>query len=132
MKKVTILALHLGYGGIEKCISSVSNMLAGDFEVDIISTYKLCDRPAFDIDNRVKINYLIDKGPNKKEIREALNKFKLITLFKELVKATKLLRNKKNLMIDAIKKCDSDYIISTRDIHNDWLGKYGSSNIFIE
>ena len=28
-------------------------------------------------------------------------------------------------MIEAIKNCDSDVIISTRDIHNNWLSKYG-------
>ena len=30
-------------------------------------------------------------------------------------------------MVDYIKGCDADVIISTRDIHNLWLGKYGSS-----
>ena len=29
---------------------------------------------------------------------------------------------------EAIKNCDSDIIISTRDIHNDWLGKYGKKD----
>ena len=28
-------------------------------------------------------------------------------------------------MIQAIKKCDSDVIISTRVLHSNWLGKYG-------
>jgi N-acetylglucosaminyldiphosphoundecaprenol N-acetyl-beta-D-mannosaminyltransferase len=31
-------------------------------------------------------------------------------------------------MIQAIKNCDSDIIISTRDIHNKWLGKYGKKD----
>jgi N-acetylglucosaminyldiphosphoundecaprenol N-acetyl-beta-D-mannosaminyltransferase len=39
----------------------------------------------------------------------------------------KLLIDKKRLMINYIKKCDSDIIISTRDIHNKWLGKYGNN-----
>ena len=128
MKKVTILALHLGYGGIEKCISSLANMLSSNFEVNIISTYKLYEKPGFDIDSNVKITYLMDKGPNKKEIKESLKSFKLMSLVKELIKARKILKDKKSLMIDAIKKCDSDYIISTRDIHNEWLGKYGSKS----
>ena len=46
MKKITILALHLGYGGIEKAISSLSNSLCEEYDIEIISTYKLYDNPA--------------------------------------------------------------------------------------
>ena len=35
--KVTILALHLGYGGVEKAISSLSNILIDKYDVEIIS-----------------------------------------------------------------------------------------------
>ncbi len=35
--KITILALHLGYGGIEKFISNIANMFAKENEVEIIS-----------------------------------------------------------------------------------------------
>ena len=31
-------------------------------------------------------------------------------------------------MINYIKNCHSDVIISTRDIHNLWLSKYGNSS----
>ncbi len=125
MKKITILALHLGYGGIEKCISTLSNTLKDEYEINIISTYKLYDKPGFDIDDKIHIDYLMTCGPNRKEIKEALKHFNLINLFKEGIKALKILKYKKELMIKAIKDCDSDIIISTRDIHNLWLSKYG-------
>ena len=129
MKKITILALHLGYGGIEKCISNLVNSICNDYEIEIISTYKLSEKPAFEIDKKVKIKYLMtDLKPNKKEIKESLKKFKLITLVKELNKSKKILKLKKQLMIDYIKNCNSDIIISTRDIHNLWLGQYGNKN----
>ena len=128
MKKITILALHLGYGGIEKCISSLANTLINDYEIEIISSYKLYDEPAFNIDNKVKIKYLMDEKPNRDEIKKSLKQFKLIQLSKEIVKAIKILKKKKNLMIEAIKNCNSDVIISTRDIHNLWLSKYGNKN----
>mgnify|MGYP000852284298 CR=1 FL=1 len=68
MKKITILALHLGYGGIERCISNLVNSLCNDYEIEIISTYKLFDTPVFKIDDKVTIKYLItDMKPNKKE-----------------------------------------------------------------
>ena len=128
MKKITFLALHLGYGGIERCISTLANSLADDYEVEIISTYKLYDEPAFKLDDKIKVKYLMNYGPNKDQINESSKKHKYITLIKELIKARKILKLKKQLMINYIKDCNSDIIISTRDIHNEWLGQYGNSN----
>lgn len=126
MKKITILALHLGYGGIESCISNLANSLVDDYEVNIVSTYKLYEKPVFKLNDKIKIKYLMtDLKPNKQELKQSLKKLKLITFFKELKKSLKILKLKKNLMIEAIKNCDSDVIISTRDIHNNWLSKYG-------
>lgn len=126
MKKITILALHLGYGGIENCISNLANSLVDDYEVNIISTYKLYEKPVFKLSDKIKIKYLMtDLKPNKQELKQSLKKLKLITFLKEIKKSFKILKLKKNLMIEAIKNCDSDVIISTRDIHNNWLSKYG-------
>ena len=130
MKKITILALHLGYGGIENCISNLANSLVDDYEVNIISTYKLYEKPVFKLNDKIKIKYLMtDLKPNKQELKQSLKKLKLITFFKELKKSLKILKLKKNLMIEVIKNCDSDVIISTRDIHNNWLSKYGRDKI---
>src|SRR5574344_673970 len=126
MKKVTVLALHLGYGGIEKAISSLVNNICDKYEVEIISTYRMFEIPVFKIDKRVKIRYLMDDKPNKKELIDSLKQLRLITFIKESFKSFKILKLKKNLMINAIKKCNSDIIISTRDIHNYWLGLYGN------
>lgn len=126
MKRITILALHLGYGGIENCISNLANSLVDDYEVNIVSTYKLYEKPVFKLNDKIKIKYLMtDLKPNKQELKQSLKKLKLITFFKELKKSLKILKLKKNLMIEVIKNCDSDVIISTRDIHNNWLSKYG-------
>ena len=58
MKKISILSLHLGYGGIEKAITTLANSLCDKYQVEIASTYELYDKPAFDIDSRVKVVYL--------------------------------------------------------------------------
>lgn len=66
MKKITILALHLGTGGAEKAIASLANILSEQNEVEIISTYKTTEKPAFDINSKVKITYLLgDLRPNR-------------------------------------------------------------------
>ena len=127
MKKITILALHLGYGGIERTLSMVANSLVENYDVEIVSTYKIFDTPRFKLNNKIKVTYLIeDLVPNRNKFLSNLKSFKLISTFKEGIKALKILYYKKKRMIDFIKSCDSDVIISTRDIHNLWLGEYGS------
>ena len=59
MKKITILCLHLGYGGIEKAISSLANLFCDTYDITIVSTYKLYDKPAFVLDKNIKVEYLI-------------------------------------------------------------------------
>ena len=39
MKKISILALHLGYGGIEKSIVALANVLSEKYEVEIACSY---------------------------------------------------------------------------------------------
>ena len=128
MKRVTILALHLGYGGIERAITDLANSLVNDYIVEIVSTYKVYDKPVNRLDRKVKVIYLTDLKPNDKEFKKYLKRFRLISAFKEGLKSIKILKLKKELMINYIKECKSEVIISTRDIHNEWLGLYGSND----
>ncbi len=126
MKKVTILALHLGYGGIEKTLISLANMLVPFYEVEIISTYQVLETPAFSLDSKVSITYLLPhEKPNKEEFREAFHKRQIFQIAKEGMKSIRYLALRKKRMISAIKHCKSDIIISTRYLHNAWLSKYG-------
>lgn len=118
MKKVTILALHLGYGGIEQYLSSLCKMIENDYEIEIISTYKVLDEPAFYFNKNIKIKYLIDFGPNTKEVKDSLTKFNPINTIKECSKAAKILYLKYFENIKAIRNIKSDYVITTRIFHN--------------
>ncbi len=130
MKKISILALHLGYGGIEKSIVALANLLCDRYNVEIVSSYKLYDRPVFDLDKRVSVRYLMgDLKPNRQEFMKALKSKKIITAFSEGIKSLKILRLRKKTMIEFIKQSDSDVIISTRDIFNTWLGDYANENV---
>ncbi len=129
MKKITILALHLGYGGIENAIASLSNLLAQKYEVEIISTYKLYSEPVFHIDDKVKITYLMENvKPNKKELKYYFSNKNYSMFIKECFKSIKVVRLKKKLMTEAIKKLDTDVVITTRTIHNEWVSKYANGN----
>lgn len=126
MKKITILALHLGYGGIENAIASLANLLIQKYEVEIISTYKLYSEPVFHVDNRVKITYLMEHvKPNKKELKYYFSNKNYSMFVKECFKSVKVLRLKKKLMVKVIKELDTDVVITTRTIHNEWVSKYG-------
>lgn len=126
MKKVTILSLHLGFGGIEKSIVALANLLCDKYKVEIVSVYKLYDKPVFKIDDRVKITYLLDDiKPNHEQIRLAKKKKNPFKLLKEGLYGFKVLYHRRKSMVKFLINCNSDYIISTRDIFNDWLSLYG-------
>jgi len=130
MKKISILSLHLGYGGIEKSIVALANILCQKYEVEIVCSYKLYDEPAFSIDERVTIKYLIsDLVPNKKNFIDAINKKKFITALKEGFKAFKILYLRRKTMIEYISTTDADVVIATRDIFDNWLSQFGKDNV---
>lgn len=129
-KKIVILALHLGIGGAERVVCNLANLLSENNDVTIISTYKLSTTPAFNINSRIKIEYLLtDLKPNKQELIKSLKACRILNSFKELFKSLKILHLRKVLMIKAIKELNCDIAISTRILHNCWLGKYANKKI---
>ena len=129
-KKIVILALHLDTGGAERVICNLANLLAENNNVKIISTYKINELPSFDVDKNIKIEYLIpDLKPIKKELKATLKSFNFVLAIKQIVNNLKVLYLRKHLMIKAIKNLDCDIVISTRVLHNNWVGKYANSNI---
>ena len=126
MKKITILSLHLNVGGIENCVTSLANLLCDKYNVEIVSTYKFSDKPFYYINEKVKIKYLINETPNKKEFKKSLKSFQIANTLKEGIKSLKILYKKRNLNIKYLKSCDSDIIISTRDYFNLLVGKYAN------
>ncbi len=129
MKKISILSLHLGYGGIEKCVVNLANSLCENYEVEIAVCYKLYEEPAFPIDKRVQIKYLNnDLKPNRKEFISALKNKKLLSTIKEGLYSIKVLNSRRKTMINYIINCKADVIISTRDLFNYWVGTFAKKN----
>ena len=129
MKKVSILSLHLGYGGIEKSVSALANLLSSKYKVEIACTYKLYDEPVFNLNKNVKVVYLTNVKPNHKELNDAKKSKNIFKIIKELIRGSRVLFLRKKTMIKYITHTDSNVIISTRDIFDDWLGEYGKDNI---
>ena len=130
--KITILALHLNTGGVEKYLSSLCKMLEDDYEIEIISTYKIKEKPAFDFSKKIKITYLINEGPCKEELKNAIKKFNVLNVFKYLYKNIKVLVLKYTRNIKAIKHIDSKYVITTRIFHNTIVNNYLLSDKYIK
>lgn len=128
--KITIYALHLGVGGVEKYVITLANMLASQHDVEIVSTYRIQDQPAFQVLPEVKVTYLLEKlKPNKEELRASIENKNCVEIIKQVIVALKVLWLKRRKNIKSIKNCDSDVIISTRVFHNQLIGKFASKDI---
>ncbi len=113
--KVSIYALHLNYGGVEKNICTKANILSEINDVEIISLYKLKDKPDFKLNDNVKIKYLTTNiKPNRKELKEALHSKNIINIIKQGIYSIKVLYLKHTLITKSMINCNSEIIISTR------------------
>ncbi len=130
MKKISILSLHLGYGGIEKCVVNLANILSKRYEVEIAVSYQLYEKSAFSLDPKVKVIYLNhDLKPNHDLLRSAIKSHNPFRILKEGLFGLKVLYYRRKTMIRYISHCDSDVIISTRDIFNYWVSGFARDGI---
>ena len=120
-KRVGIITLHLGYGGVELSSINLANMLVDDYDVTIINLYK--SEIAFEIDKRVKICALSNIFPNKEEIKYALKRKRIIRLVKEVIKGAIILFLRTNLVKKHLLENEYDYIISTLYIYTKLVNK---------
>ncbi len=127
--KVTFLALHLGYGGIESSIINTSNALSKTNKVEIISFYNLKNNQEHLLAKEVKVYHLYNGEPNREAFKQSLKNKNIINIFKEGFKAVKILFLKKYLIIKTIKNSDSKIIISTRYDFSKLLGKYKKDGV---
>ena len=126
--KISILSLHMGYGGIEKTIVTQANMLSKNYETEIICLYKLDNTIPYELNDKVKLIYLSRFKPNKKEFMDAVNNKRIINVLKEGIKATFILFKKYSLIKKHIYSSNAKIIISTRIEFTKLLNNYGNPN----
>lgn len=127
--KITIFALHLGTGGVEKYISDLCKMLQNDYKIEIVSTYKVKDNLAFEFSDKINIKYLTNTYPHKEEFKSSIKEKNIINIFKYGFDLF-ILNLKKYLLNEMyIENVDSKYIISTRTFHNNLISKNKNRDI---
>ena len=124
MKKITILAMHLNYGGIEKYISYLCKMFENDYDLEVISTYKYSSQPAFEFSPKIKITYLLNDYPDRVSIKELLNNQHYIKVISEIYRRIRLRYMSYYYNKKVVKNLKSDYLITTRIYHNRLVNKY--------
>ncbi len=125
MNKIYITSLHLLHGGVEMAITLLANALVKrGFEVEILCIYNL-GKPAYLINENVKVTYLSNLYPNRKEFYAAVKSKNLFRIIQQGLYSLKVLYLKKKVMKDVIRKIDKGIIISTRNEHSVLLSKYG-------
>ena len=129
MKSLHIFALHLAYGGVEKAVSEFSSIMADKYDVTIHSVYHMPDSPAYPIDSRVKIKYLLDDIPNRQEFKTALSAGNLPAVLKEGFRSVRILHGKRSSLIRSIRSIHDGIIVTTRDEHNTLLSRYGQPGV---
>lgn len=129
LNKVSILSLHLGHGGIEQANVNLANMLSSKYDVELVSLYKTVDVIPYQLNDSVKLVYLSNLKPNKKDFKEVLKNKALFKVILEGFKAVKILLMKRYLVAKFIINSDAKYIISSRIEFTKQLSLYGSNKI---
>lgn len=124
--KITFLMLHLGYGGIESATVNTANALSDKYKIEIISFYKMKQEITKNLNKNIKVKYIYNKEPNKKEFLDAIKSFKIGKIIKEGIKSINILYRKKHDIKKAIRKCNSKYIVSTRMEFSTILNNFGN------
>lgn len=148
-KKLEILVYHLGYGGIEKAVSSLVEVLKNDYEISILSFYRLYNQPVFAIDSKIPIRYLYETDVplkvkkynqliKKKQIGKLLQVLwndygkglHFLTFFHDLFYSIQIyfLKGRFRRLKQHLKKSDAHIFLSTRQEISSYLVKYGNKS----
>lgn len=134
MKKIDILTLHLGVGGIEEAICNLASMLSNDYKVRIIAVHKYIT--PHKISKNVEVNFLINsdaaslgnklKGNLFKNIWNLyIKKGHIIRLLIDTLRALKVLFLKGIVIKNYLKTSDANMTIVTNMYLLKKLNNYG-------
>ena len=128
-KHLYVTSLHMLHGGVEMMIAQMASAFAENgYTVEILCNYNLGE-PVYPLHPSVKLTYLTDDQPNRREFSQAMRQKNPFKIIKEGVRAVGILRRKKRTMKAALKAIRAGTIISTRHEHSLLLSKYGAPSV---
>lgn len=126
IKTVHIIALHLAIGGAERAVSELANALCEYYSVELSLVYPMV---SYDLDERVKTEFLLTETPNREEWRNSVKRRDIPSFIRESARAVRILVKKRIAVIKKIRSIRSGAIITTRNEHNILLSKYGRKGV---
>ena len=129
-EKISILALHLAFGGVEKAIVNMANLFTEmGHPVEILCVYDMPGGPAFPLNPAVKVTYLLRSTPNREAWRRSLQEKRPVAFVKESFRAARTLLQKKSAVRRAVRSVREGVLITTRHEDNMVLSRCGSPDV---
>lgn len=114
-------------GGIERFVSTLANMFAEDFDVELVSNYgKKDDELAFPLEKNVKVTFLSPVQPDEVSMQGLIKNFKWHQIPSELLRRKKIYDTKDKVYQTFLKNLETDYIITDRAEYNCLIDKFYS------
>ncbi len=126
MKKVTIITMQLKTpGGIERFVTTLANMFASDFEVELVSNYgKAEDKLAFPVSPKVKTTFLTPVQPAEVSMKNLITSFKWHKIPKEIARRKEIYDTKDKVFDEFFRNLKTDFIITDRAEYNCLASKF--------
>ena len=130
MKKVTIITMQLKTpGGIERFVTTLANMFAQDFEVELVSNYgKVGDKLAFPVNPKVKTTFLTPVQPAEVSMKNLITSFKWHLIPKEIARRKEIYDTKDKVFDEFLRNLKTDFIITDRAEYNSLVKKFYSGS----
>ena len=117
--------MYDGYGGIERFVATLSQILAKKYKVTILCHYgPTQEKFPFNLPDNVKLEFISKDKPQKISLKNILRTGSLKQLFKELQRRLSIIKKNKKLLIPKLKSLDTDIIITERPFYNLLVGRY--------
>ena len=144
MKKIYITTRFLSHGGVEKIVCNLSNLFIDmNYDVEILCTYYLGE-PAYYLNNKVKVTYLINESPKiipslkerlkniylmkPNSLKDILNNISLIQIMNGFYTKRYQSYSYKEAIIKSIKNIENSIIISTINTEAKLISNYSKNN----
>lgn len=125
-EKITFYVLHMSHGGVESSVANMANMLADDFEVEVVSFYDF-GPSAYKLNSKVKLIFLTNQKPNRQAFWTYLKSGNPRFLI-EGARAVRMLILRRKLVAKHVKSNDAKVLFSTRLLFHDLVSRHGRSN----